>query len=180
MREIKFEDALDLISEKKWRTALEILQELLREDVQADYLLPMAYCHQQLGDLRQATQGYRAGLEAEPTATWARINFASTLYRLGEFQESANQWERILQESKTPDTYYRLGLSYSHLDRFPEAEYAFDKAVQLGDQRPEVLYNLGLSRLRSNRLDEARDLIRRAAVGGYPPARELLPQLIDP
>jgi tetratricopeptide (TPR) repeat protein len=116
-------------------------------------------------------------LEAEPTATWARINFASTLYRLGEYQESANQWERILPESKTPDTYYRLGLSYSHLGRFPEAEYAFDKAVRLGDERPEVLYNLGLSRLRSKKQDEARDLIRRAAVAGYPPARELLPQL---
>ncbi len=176
-REIKFEDALDLLSQKKWRAALEILQELMKEDVQTDYLLRMAYCHQQLGDLRQAAQGYRAGLEAEPTATWARINFASTLYRLGEYQESASQWERILPESKTPDTYYRLGLSYSHLGRFPEAEYAFDKAVQLGDQRPEVLYNLGLSRLRSKKLDEARDLIRRAAVGGYPPAREFLPKL---
>jgi tetratricopeptide (TPR) repeat protein len=177
MREIKFEDALHLLSEKKWSAALEILQELMKEDVQANYLLRMAYCHQQLGDLRQATLEYRAGLEAEPTATWARINFASTLYRLGKYQESANQWERILPESKTPDTYYRLGLSYSHLGRFPEAEYAFDKAVRLGDERPEVLYNLGLSRLRSKKQDEARDLIRRAAVAGYPPARELLPQL---
>jgi tetratricopeptide (TPR) repeat protein len=177
MREIKFEDALDLISEKKWRAALEILQELMKQSVQADYLLRMAYCHQQLGELRQAAQEYRAGLEAEPTATWARINFASTLYRLGEYQESASQWERILPESNTPDTYYQLGLSYSHLGRFAEAEYAFDKAVQMGDQRPEVLYNLGLSRLRSKKLDEARDLIRRAAVGGYPPARELLPKL---
>jgi tetratricopeptide (TPR) repeat protein len=177
MREIKFEDALGLISEKKWRAALEILQELMKGDVQADYLLPMAYCHQQLGDLRQAVQEYRVGLEDEPTATWARINFAATLYRLGEYQESASQWERILPESKTSDTYYQLGLSYSHLGRFPEAEYAFDKAVQLGDQRPEVLYNLGLSRLRSKRLNEARDLIRRAAVGGYPPARELWPKL---
>lgn len=177
MREIKFEDALQLLSAKKWRAALGILQELLKEDIQADYLLRMAYCHQQLGDLQQAAQAYRAGLEAEPTATWARINFATTLYRLGDYQESADQWERILPESKTPDTYYRLGLSYSHLGRFPEAEYAFDKAVQLGDQRPEVLYNLGLSRLRSNRPNEARVLIRRAAVAGYPPARELLARL---
>ncbi|MCH8016874.1 MAG: tetratricopeptide repeat protein, partial [Acidobacteria bacterium] len=179
MRGIKFEDALHLLSEKKWSAALEILQELMQEDVQANYLLRMAYCHQQLGDLHQAVQEYRAGLEAEPTATWARINFASTLYRLGEYQESANQWERVLPESKTPDTYYRLGLTYSHLGRFPEAEYAFDKAVGLGDERPEVLYNLGLSRLRSKKLDEARDLIRRAAVAGYPPAREFLPQLVQ-
>ncbi len=63
------------------------------------------------------------------------------------------------------------------LRSFPEAEYAFNRAVQLGDQRPEVLYNLGLSRLRSKKLEEARDLIRRAAVAGYPPARELLPKL---
>ena len=48
MREIKFEDALHLLSERKWSAALEILQELMKEDVQADYLLRIAYCHQQL------------------------------------------------------------------------------------------------------------------------------------
>ena len=176
-REIKFQNALDLLSQKKWRAALEALQKLMREDVQAEYLLRIAYAHQQLGDLSLAAQEYRAGLESDPTATWARINFASSLYRLGEYQEAASQWELILTHSKTSEAYYQLGLCYSHLDRFPEAEYAFGKALELGDQRPEVLYQLGVSSLRAKKIAEARNLIRRSAMAGYPPARELLSQL---
>ncbi len=177
MREINFQYALSLLSQKNWRPALEAFQKLMKEDVQAEYLLRIAYSHQQLGELSLAAQEYRAGLESDPTATWARINFASCLYRLAQYQEAASQWEQILTHSKTSEAYYQLGLSYSHLDRFPEAEYAFGKAVELGDERPEVLYNLGVSRLRARKLAEARHLIRRAAIAGYPPARALLPQL---
>ncbi len=177
IRDIKFRHALSLLSQKSWRAALEAFQELMKEDVQTEYLLRIAYSHQKLGELSQAAQEYRVGLESDPTATWARINFASCLYRLAQYEEAASQWELILTQSKTSEAYNQLGLSYSHLGRFPEAEYVFGKAVELGDERPEVLYNLGVSRLRAKKIAEARYLIRRAAMAGYPPARALLPQL---
>ncbi|MDA2939062.1 tetratricopeptide repeat protein [Acidobacteria bacterium AH-259-A15] len=176
MREIKFQNGLDLLSGKKWRAALEAFQELMKDDVQAEYLLRMAYCRQQLGDLSRAAEQYRVGLESDPTATWARINFATCLSLLGKYREAAGQWELILTQAKTSEAYYQLGLCYSHLSRFPEAEYAFEKAIKLGDERPEVLYNLGVSRLRAKKLAGAWHLIRRSARAGYPPAQDLLRQ----
>ena len=174
IRELKYQNALSLLDEKKWGAALKGFEELLKEDVQSEYLLRMAYCRQQLGDLRRAVQEYQAGLESDPTATWARINFATSLYLLGKYSEAATQWELILTHSKTAEAYYQLGLCYSHLDRFPEAEYLFAKALELGDERPEVLYNLGVSRMRMKKMAGVWDLIRRAAMAGYPPARDLL------
>ena len=174
IREIKYDAALGLLNQGKFRTALTGFEELLRENVQPEYLLRMAYSRQQLGDLSGAVREYRAGLEGDPTADWARINFATSLYLLGDYREAAGQWELLLADSKTAENYYQLGLCYFHLDRLPEAEKALAKAVEMGNERPEVLYSLGASRLRLNRADEAWDLIRRAAAARYPPAQALL------
>ena len=174
IREIKYDAALGLLDQGRFRTALEGFEELLKEDVQPEYLLRMAYSRQQLGDLSGAVREYQAGLAGDPTADWARVNFATSLYLLGRYRDAAAQWELLLADSKTAENYYQLGLCYFHLDRFPEAERALARAVQMGNQRPEVLYSLGASRLRLNRADEGWDLIRRAAAARYPPAQELL------
>lgn len=174
IREIKYAGALGLLNQGRFRMALTGFEELLKEDVQPEFLLRMAYSRQQLGDLNGAVREYRAGLTGDPTADWARINFATSLYLLGHYSEAAVQWELLLADSKTAENYYQLGLCYFHLGRFPETERALAKAVEMGNTRPEVLYSLGASRLRLHRADEAWDLIRRAAASRYPPAQELL------
>jgi len=174
IREIRYDVALDFLNQGRYRTALTNLEELWKEDVQPEYLLRMAYSRQQLGDLNGAVRDYRAGLTGDPTADWARINFATSLYLLGNYREAAAQWELLLADSETAENYYQLGLCYFHLDRFPEAERALARAVEMGNQRPEVLYSLGASRLRLNRGDQAWDLIRRAAAARYPLAQQLL------
>ncbi|MEE8348199.1 MAG: tetratricopeptide repeat protein [Acidobacteriota bacterium] len=174
IREIRYDTALVLLNQGRFKAALKGFQELLKEDVRPEYLLRMAYSRQQLGDLSGAVREYRAGLQGDPTADWARVNFATSLYLLGNYSESATQWEWLMTDSKTAENYYQLGRCYFHLNRFPEAEQVLAKAVAMGNTRPEVLYTLGASRLRLNRADEAWDLIRRAAAARYPPARELL------
>jgi tetratricopeptide (TPR) repeat protein len=174
IREIKYDVALVFLNQGRYKRALTNLEELWKEDVQPEYLLRMAYSRQQLGDLNGAVNDYRAGLTGDPTADWARVNFATSLYLLGNYREAAAQWELLLADSKTAENYYQLGLCYFHLDRFPEAERALARAVEMGNQRPEVLYSLGASRLRLNRGDQAWDLIRRAAAARYPPAQQLL------
>lgn len=173
-REIRLEKAVKFISEGQWNQALNAFQTLMKEDVQPDYLFYVAYCRQQLGHLQRAVDDYRMGLEIDPSAHWARVNFAASLYRIGLHQEAADQWEIILRHAKTADSYYQLGLCYSHLNRFPEAESVFAKAVELGDERPQVLYNLGLARMQLNKLKQAWLLIRRAARSQYAPAKTLL------
>ena len=173
--EIKFDEALDLLDSRQWKAALEGFRELIKEDgVRLDYLLRMGYCHQQLGQLQQAVEKYRAGLEVDPSADWARVNLASCLYRLGEYRRAATEWEGILSQSGSPQGFLHLGLCYAHLRRFPEAERVFEKAMELGDRSAELLYNLGLVRLYNKKTDAAWSLIRLSASAGYAPAKTLV------
>ena len=51
IREIKYAGALGLLNQGRFRMALTGFEELLKEDVQPEFLLRMAYSRQQLGDL---------------------------------------------------------------------------------------------------------------------------------
>lgn len=177
--EVKYNIAVDLLNAGKFQMALTVFEKLIEEDIQPEYLLRMAYAQQQLGNLGGAIRQYQAGLEGNPTADWARINLATSLYLLGQYRKAATQWEIILAHSKNADHYYQLGLCYFHLQRFPEAERALAKAVKMGNTRPEVLYSLGASQLRLDREDEAWNLIRRAAAAQYSLAQTLLKKTID-
>lgn len=175
-RVLKRQDADNLLSQKNWKEALQAFKQLFRDDVQVEYLFHIAYCHQQLGHIKKATDTYRRALEIEPGASWARVNFATSLYLLREYSEAAQQWELILKETENAQGYLQLGQCYSHLSRFPEANYAFEKALQLGERSPQLFYYMGLVRLRLNRPTESWPLIRRAAREGYSPAQHLLQQ----
>ncbi len=170
----RLDKAFALFRHHRWESALKSFQELLREEVRVDYLLHIAYCHQQLGHLDQAIRQYRTALEIDPDASWARFNLASCLYLQGQYQEAAKQLERVLRTSQTAESYFRLGLCYSHLNRYPEAERLLEKAMKMGTQSPEILYSLGLARLHNGKMEGTWALIRRSAAAGFPPARELL------
>lgn len=176
-REIRLERANELVAEEKWGAALKAFTELIeKEDPRAEYLLNTGYCRQQLGDLSPAIDAYRSGLQLAPRATWARINLASSLYQVSAYPEAAAEWEKLLDMDETPEAYFPLGLCYSRLNRIQEAEQVFQKALNLGQETPVLLYNLGIVRLRLKKLDAAWYLIHRAAKAGYGPARRLLRQ----
>ncbi|MFQ5740144.1 MAG: tetratricopeptide repeat protein [Acidobacteriota bacterium] len=175
--EVKLDQALQFQAKRQWARALEIYQVLVRSDGRKPvYLFNMAYCQQQIGELSQAVAHYRAGLALDSQADWARINLASCLYRSSRFEEAAAEWGILLGRTQTPESYLQLGLCYSQLHRDAEAEVVFEKAMVLGDRSPQVVYNLGITRLRLMKQEEAWALIRRAALLGYQPARKLLQQ----
>lgn len=174
VREIKLGSANRLLEDKKWALALKAFAELLEaEGPKGEYFLSAAYCRQQLGDLRGAIDDYRSGLGLDPDAIWARINLASSLYLTAAYQEAVIEWEKVLAVRKTSEACFQLGLCYSQLNRSQEAEQILQKALDLGEKTPELLYNLGIVRLHLKKFDNARSLIRRAARGGYEPARRL-------
>ena len=163
---------------KNWEAALAAFRDLSREteagDGRASYQLRLAYCHQQLGQLRQAARAYISGLQSHPRAHWARLNLASTLYRLSRFREAVEQWERLPGPSKTASIHFQLGVCYLHLDRYDRAEAAFRQSLEKGNRSPQLLYNLGTTLLRQFKTAEAWALIRRSAAANYPPALALL------
>ena len=174
---IKFENAMKLFQRNNWKAALQVFSELIEQgEAQASYCLYTAYCRQRLGDLAGAVKDYQAGLRLDPEATWAQKNLAVTLYLLSRYEEAARQWERILARAKTSEEYFQLGLCYIHLNRPQAAEEAFHAAWARGKETPELLYHLGVTRLRNGKLSDAWQLIRRSARGGYGPAEILLKQ----
>lgn len=174
------ETAFGHMEAKNWEAALAAFRELAGDtesgERRGSYQLNLAYCHQQLGHLRQAARAYASGLQSHPRAHWARLNLASTLYRLSRFREAVEQWERLPGPSKTAPIYFQLGVCYLHLDRYDRAETAFRQSLEGGNRSPQLFYNLGTTLLRRFKTAEGWALIRRSAAANYPPALSLLRQ----
>lgn len=172
---IKLEEAFALQSQKSWGAALGLFEELLRTDgPQAVYYLNAAYCRQQLGDLAGAVQDYRKGLRLSAGEQWARINLAASLDQLSRFEESLPEWRWIASRWPTSSNLLQLGLCYARLERYPEAEAVFEQALRFGDDSPELLYNLGVTRIRLMKLQDGWAQVRYAARQGHPAAQALL------
>jgi tetratricopeptide (TPR) repeat protein len=201
IREIKLEYAFHLLENENLKAALKAFTDLTAEDgLEASYFLSAAYCRQRLGDLAGAIRDYRTGLIGNPQAVWARANLAIALSQLSRYREAASEWEALLGERRVVASdrsvksdageaafgnegnfdralaYCQLGLCYSRLERFAEAELAFQKALQRGKETPEILYNLGVLYLRRNSSEEGWNLLNRSARAGYHPAKRLMEQ----
>lgn len=170
-RAIRFQSGMDAFQERRWSEAAKVFEALAGEESpQAEYFFNAAYALQQLGKLDEAIGHYRTGLRMQPGSSWARLNLATCLYLRMRYQESSQEWERLLREEKSADAYLQLGMCYSHLNRSAEAESAFHQALKMGLETPQLLYNLGLTRFRMGRQQDGLALIRKAARSGYPPA----------
>ncbi len=176
--EIAREKAFQLFEASQWKNALMAfsnLKEMPGHDDDAEIQLHIAYCRQQLHDLTRAAQDYRMGLELEPRASWARKNLAGILYQLGHFRDAIDQWKQLPTESQDSGVLYQLGLCQAYLGRFDEAESSFQSAMDHGHPTPELLYNLGVIRLRRMGAGaEGWDFVRRSAAANYGPAQNLL------
>lgn len=172
------ETAFRHVEAKNWEAALAAFRDLAEDtengERRASYQLHLAYCHQQLGRLRQAARAYASGLQSHPRAHWARLNLASTLYRLSRFREAVEQWERLPALSRTAPIHFQLGVCYLHLDRYDRAEAAFRQSLEKGNRSPQLFYNLGTTLVRRFKTAEGWALIRRSAAADYPPALALL------
>jgi len=174
------EIASQLFQARQWRAALRELTALAETAQEkagdATTLFQIAYCQQQLGNLKEALRHYRSGLQKEPEASWARQNLAVILYQFGRYQEAANEWERVPEKLRSPEIWQQLGFSYAYLGRYEAAETSLQTALNSGLATPPLLYHLGVTRLRRMQSEEAWRLIRRAAAANYLPAKNLLRQ----
>jgi tetratricopeptide (TPR) repeat protein len=171
------ETAFQLFEAKQWKSALQGLQAVTEADgnvADATTLFQMAYCHQQMGELKEALSDYYAGLKLDSQASWARQNLAGILYQFGRYREAASEWEQIPRGSRAPEVWQQLGFCYAHLGRYEAAESSFQAALNSGLDSPPLLYHLGVARLRRVQGVDAWNLIRRSAAARYGPAQDLL------
>lgn len=91
---------------------------------------------------------------------------AMAAYHQRDFATAANLLPQFLKSRGEKDTHYQegtaaLGLSYHFLDQHQKAIPLLTKATEWGGQKPEFLYALGLSYLRINNADGARNAFAR-------------------
>jgi len=132
-RLVRFEYGLDLEKEGRWAEALAIFRALRKEnDEEADFLFHEAYCLQHLWDYQQAIETYRKGLRLDQQAAWVRINLATCLYALSQYDEAADQWEILVKASDNPEYLYNLGLARIRQWRLNEGWDLIGRAADAG------------------------------------------------
>jgi tetratricopeptide (TPR) repeat protein len=92
----------------QWEVALQIAeleaQAEMRPYERAEFLCEMGTLwHRQLSDAGQALAQYREALEAVPEHLGSLLGLASALGDLGQAQEAAEAWERVLARLQGPD-----------------------------------------------------------------------------
>jgi tetratricopeptide (TPR) repeat protein len=174
-REIRLQQATRLLERHRWAEAAASFRRLTGEDAgQSAFWLNLAYCEEQIGDLEAAVRAYRRGLKMEPTAVWAQGNLASCLTRLARFREASVEWEKLLKRQPSGQSWLQLGLCYAQLERNQEAEQVFHAALAGGENSGELLYNLGVTKLRLLKTNEGWDYVRQSSLKGYQPALDLM------
>ena len=85
----------------------------------------------------------------------------------GEFEAAVRALRRaVAGEPVDPEPWRALGLALSHLERWDQAEQAFDRGLANAADDPDLLYRKGLCQIRAGRSSAAEDSLGRAAAAG--------------
>lgn len=179
-REIKLQQATSLLKQENWVPAIKAFTWLTQDDPsQASYFLNLAYSRERSGDLAGAVSDYRRGLQKAGNTDargnlWARRNLAGCLTRLQRHEEAVKEWEAVARQERSAENLMHLGICYSRLDRNLEAEKTLEEARQKGQPSAELLYNVGVAKMRVMKSEEGWECVRQAARAGYQPAADLM------
>lgn len=102
-------------------------------------------------------------VERHTASVSAAVKNAEDLFRVGEFDEAAREFEAYISlqggDVRDPDVYRRLAVCYQKTDRFPEAARSWEKMRALGGLRTMDDYSLGVELMRAlGRETEAADI----------------------
>jgi len=111
---------------------------------EADRLFQAALERQKHGVADEAVALYRRALALHPGLASAYNNLAILLREQGHREAVVACLSRAAALAPSAAFYSNLGNCLWLLDRFAEAEAAYDRALALAPERPETLHNLGL------------------------------------
>ena len=122
----------------------------------------------ELGKLEPAREVMDALLEERPGDLVTTLSYGAVLARHEKFDEAAKVYEAAIAEIDEPQAYhwnlfYRVGIAYERTKRWPQAEAAFRRALELYPNEPRVLNYLGYSWVDMDRnLEEGLKMIETA------------------
>lgn len=108
------EEATELLHEERFREALEVLRDVVRDDPQNPYaFFFLGQALYEVGELEPSRDAYRAALRLAPEHLGARVALTHVLRKLGETREAVSEGVVALQQAPTDgDVLYALGLAY--------------------------------------------------------------------
>ncbi|MCM8882372.1 MAG: hypothetical protein LC541_03430 [Candidatus Thiodiazotropha sp.] len=87
---------------------------------------------------------------------------AMQAFKSGEYVQAMEWFEQARSQGMSrPALYYNLGVTYFRLERWHDAQTAFEKTADYPTMAPLAYYNLGLVKRKQNDVDSARDWFMR-------------------
>jgi tetratricopeptide (TPR) repeat protein len=98
------------------------------------------------GNFNNAEILYRRGLETDSTDVRGRFNLANTLYKQGEFEQSAKMYEQLLNDRRLnkrqkSQVYHNIGNSQVRQEDYQNAINSYKEAMKL-NPNDDTRYNL--------------------------------------
>jgi Flp pilus assembly protein TadD len=133
----------DPVDTKKIHEAMDKLHEALRIDPRNDSAyVDLGFCYGVLRDGDSATRMYRTATELNPSGS-NFIELADVYLRVGDFEDAllaANAG--IIKDPRSARLYNAKGMALNDLQRFGEAEEAWEKALKLNPNLRVAQVNL--------------------------------------
>ncbi len=125
------------------------------------------------GKLEEAISQCKKVLQINPRFTAAYYHLAFALAKLGKFNESIEQYQKItrLDPDKSVDVYNQIGKIQVHLGKLDEAVETFQKAIDVNSASEfreviaDVHFNLGYVLKRQGKPEESNRELRKAIQG---------------
>ena len=97
-------------------------------------------------------------IKLQPQNTQARFNLAKTLREAKKFHEAIKNYKIVCIVLKDdPQPFIEIGLSFSRSHQYTNAILAFEKAIELGSNNPDLLCELGVAQTLSGYLKKAKN-----------------------
>jgi len=138
----------------------------------------LALAHTEKGRLNPAEQEYRRALELDPDMVQAWVNLGGVLLMKWDFQGclEANR-EAINLEDDLLLAHFNMGQAHLYLKDAEELVRCNLRVLELDGNHPAGRYFLAVGLLATDRVEEARAALSRAASLGYQPRPEFLKSL---
>jgi tetratricopeptide (TPR) repeat protein len=94
-----------------------------------------------------ALRAFKKSVELDELHTDAHLNIALVAIRFRDYETAEHSLERALtdrEQQRNVDAYLGLGVAQRGLRKYGAAQKSFEKAVELDDDDPRGLYNLGI------------------------------------
>jgi len=127
----------------RYKDAIPILEELVREDVSnIRFVNELADCYQTTGNYQKAKLYYFAAWQSVPTNRFAQINYLNIVYKLNDWNQAIHLSLSILQKDTIAILFPMLGDCYAHLSKQDSAIIYYKKAMHSNPEDYNTLKNL--------------------------------------